>query len=160
MASTRPKCFLQNELCWQILHTAQLYVIKGNLGGLALPKLLHLSSYRFCVHADALKENLGALALPRPLHLSSYRFCVNTDAVKENLGGLALPSLLYWSPYRLLSVSILWRRCTWVTAEEPKNKRSRGMSLFQGSLDRPQLRFRKLKVLVYTVGIKELWIRN
>ena len=85
-----------------------------------MPRLLHLSSYSFCVHTDAAKGNLGGLALPRLLYLSSYRFCVHTDAVKENLGGLALPNLLCWSPYRLLTVSILWRRCDWITAEDQK----------------------------------------
>ena len=46
--------------------------------------------------------------------LCSYGCC------KREFRWLALPSLLYWSPYRLLSVSILWRRCTWVTAEDQK----------------------------------------
>ena len=34
------------------------------------------------------------------------------------------------------------------------------MNMYLGSLDRPQLQFRELKLLVYIVGIKELWIRN
>ena len=34
------------------------------------------------------------------------------------------------------------------------------MNLYLGSLDRPQLQFRELKLLVYVLGIKELWIRN
>ena len=34
------------------------------------------------------------------------------------------------------------------------------MNLYLGGLDRPQLQFRELKLLVYMVGIKELRIRN
>ena len=43
-------------------------------------------------------------------------------AVKGNLGGLAPRRLFYWSLYRLLTVPILWRRYTWVTTEEQKQK--------------------------------------
>ena len=64
-----------------------------------------------------------------------FRVCVllefiqifsSDGAIKENSGGLALPRLLYWSLYRLLTVSILWRRYTWVTTEGEKSKSEEG----------------------------------
>ena len=100
------------------------------------------------------------LPFPSLFYWSSYRFWVHTDAVREfRWIGFAETVVLEFIliVYCVNTVEEIHLGNDWTAKIK---KRRRIINLYLGSLDRPRLQFRELKLLVYTVGIKELWMRN